>query len=192
MNAQNLEPIKLLEPNLENDEPFMQAIKERKSRKDFFEKELNLQDLSNVLWCANGVNRPETGRRTSPSPMNRQDIDVYAVLKGGVYLYEAKKHELTPVVSGDYGKDTGMQAPLNLIYVCDLSKLDFLRDRREEQAITAGIDAGHCSQNVYLYGAAANIAVVVRTSIDRIKMANILGLRPQQLVVMAQTVGYPK
>jgi nitroreductase len=79
-----------------------------------------------------------------------------------------------------------------LIYVCDLSKLDFLKERREEQFITAGIDAGHCSQNVYLYGAAANIAVVVRTSIDRAKISNILGLGTQHLVIMAQTVGYPK
>jgi hypothetical protein len=207
MNTQNLQTIKLLTPALENDKPFMQAVKERKSSRDFSEKELSLQDLSNILWCANGVNRPESGKRTSPSPMNKQDVDVYAVLKEGVYLYEAKKHELLPVVSGDYRKDTGMQpfvgiAPLNLIYVSDLSKLDFLK-AREEQVMTAGIDAGHCSQNVYLYGAAANhkpkalvnevnIAVVVRTSIDKTKMANILGLRPQQLIIMAQTVGYPK
>jgi nitroreductase len=196
MNAQNLQTVKLLKPTLENDIPFMQAIKERKSSREFSEKELSLQDLSNILWCANGVNRPETGKRTSPSPMNRQDVDVYAVLKEGIYLYGAKNHELLPVVSGDYRKDTGMQpyvaiAPLNLVYVCDLSKLDFLKER-EEQAMTAGIDAGHCSQNAYLYGAAANIAVVVRTSIDRVKMAEILGLRPEQLVVMVQTVGYPK
>jgi len=196
INAQNLQTTKLLAPALENDKPFMQAVKERKSSRDFSEKELSLQDLSNILWCANGVNRPETGKRTVPSPMNKQDVDVYAVLKEGIYLYEAKNHELLPVVSGDYRKDAGMQAyvgiaPLNLIYVSDLSKLDFYRER-EEQVITAGIDAGHCSQNVYLYGAAANIGVVTRTSIDKTKMANILGLRPQQLVILAQTVGYPK
>jgi len=196
MNAQNLQTIKFPAPALKDDKPLMQVVKERKSSRDFSEKELSLQDLSNILWCANGINRPESGKRTSPSPMNRQDVDVYAVLKEGIYLYEAKNHELLPVVSGDYRKDAGMQAyvataPLNLIYVSDLSKLDFVKER-EDQVMTAGIDAGHCSQNVYLYGAAANIAVVVRTSIDRTKMANILGLRPQQLIIMAQTVGYPK
>jgi nitroreductase len=191
MNAQNLQTIKLPTPALKNDKPFMQAVKERKSSRGFSEKELSLQDLSNLLWCANGINRPESGKRTSPSPMNRQDVDIYAILKEGVYLYEAGKHELLPVVSGDYRKDTGMQAPLNMIYVSDLSKLNFLRER-EEQTMTAGIDAGHCSQNVYLYGAAANIAVVVRTSIDRTKMADILRLPPHHLAIMAQTVGYPK
>jgi len=196
MNAQNLKTIKLPTPALKNDKLFMQTVKERKSSREFSEKELSLQDLSNLLWCANGVNRPESGNRTSPSAMNKQDVDIYAVLKEGAYLYEAKKHELIPVVSGDYRKNTGMQpyvgiAPLNLVYVSDISKFDFLKER-EDQVMTAAIDAGHCSQNVYLYGAAANLAVVTRTSIDKTKMAEILKLRPQQLVIMAQTIGYPK
>lgn len=196
MSAQSLKTIKLPTPALKNDKLFMQAVKERKSSREFSEKELSLQDLSNLLWCANGVNRPESGKRTSPSAMNKQDVDIYVVLKEGAYLYEATKHELFPVVSGDYRKNTGMQpyvatAPLNLIYVSDLSKFDFLKER-EEQIMTAAIDAGHCSQNVYLYSAAANLAVVTRTSVDKTKMAEILKLKPQQLVIMAQTVGYPK
>jgi SagB-type dehydrogenase family enzyme len=196
MNAQDLKTIKLPAPALKNDKLFMQTVKERKSSREFSEKELSLQDLSNLLWCANGVNRPESGMRTSPSAMNKQDVDVYAVLKNGIYLYEAVKHELLPVVSGDYRKNTGMQpyvgiAPLNLVYVSDLAKFDFVKER-EDQVMTAAIDAGHCSQNVYLYGAASNLAVVTRTSIDKTKMAEILKLRPQQLVILAQTVGYPK
>ncbi len=196
MNAQNSKTIKLPAPALKNDKLFMQTVKERKSSREFSDKELSLQDLSNLLWCANGVNRPESGMRTSPSAMNKQDVDVYAVLKEGIYLYEPKAHELVPVVSGDYRKNTGMQpfvsiAPLNLVYVSDLSKFDFVKER-EQQVMTAAIDAGHCSQNVYLYGAAANLAVVTRTSIDKTKMAEILKLKPQQLIIMAQTVGYPK
>lgn len=196
MNAQNSKTIKLPAPALKNDKLFMQTVKERKSSREFSDKELSLQDLSNLLWCANGVNRPESGMRTSPSAMNKQDVDVYAVLKEGIYLYEPKAHELVPVVSGDYRKNTGMQpfvsiAPLNLVYVSDLAKFDFVKER-EQQVMTAAIDAGHCSQNVYLYGAAANLAVVTRTSIDKTKMAEILKLRPQQLIIMAQTVGYPK
>lgn len=99
MNAQEMETVKLPTPALENDKLFMQTVKERKSSREFSEKELSLQDLSNVLWCANGVNRPESGKRTSPSAMNKQDVDIYVVLKKGAYLYEAKKHELLPVIS---------------------------------------------------------------------------------------------
>ncbi len=196
MNAKDLQPIRLLKPALENDKLFMQVITERKSSRDFSDRELSLQDLSNCIWCANGINRLEDGKRTSPSAMNKQDIDVYAVLKQGIFLYDAVKHELIPVVSGDYRKNTGMQdwvsiAPLNIIYVSDLSKFSFTKER-EAQVMTAAIDAGHCSQNVYLYGAAANLAVVVRTSIDKTKMAEILKLRPEQLIIAAQTVGFHK
>ena len=196
MNAQSLETVKLPAPALKKDKPFMQTIKERKSSREFSDRELSLQDLSNLLWCANGVNRPESGMRTSPSARNAQDVDVYVVLKEGIYFYAAKEHELLPVVSGDYRKDTGMQsyvgtAPLNLVYVSDLAKLDFAKER-EDQIMIAAIDAGHCSQNVYLYGAAANLAVVTRASIDKAQMAGILKLRPEQLIIIAQTVGYPK
>jgi nitroreductase len=169
----------------------MYAVKNRKSNRELSEKEISLQDISNILWCANGINRADTGRKTVPSPMNRQDISVYTVLKDGIYLYDAKKHELVPIVSGDYRKDFWM-APLNLIYVSDTSKLDFLKDRPEEQAMTAGIDAGHCSQNVYLYCAVTNLCVVIRTGFDRAKVASIIGLQPQQLIVAIQTIGYPK
>lgn len=194
--AWSAEIIKLPAPVVEKDKPLMQALKERKSSRDFSEQQLSLQDLSNILWCANGINRPENGHRTSPSARNRQDVDIFVVMKEAIYFYHPKNHELSPVVSGDYRKDTGMQpyvgkAPVNLIYVSDLSKFDFIKDR-SEKALTAAIDAGHCSQNVYLYGTVANLAVVVRTSVDTAKMAGILKLRPDQLVLMGQTIGYSK
>jgi SagB-type dehydrogenase family enzyme len=188
--------VKLLVPALNNDKLFMQTVKERKSSREFSDKELSLQDLSNLLWCANGINRPENANRTSPSARNKQDIDIYVVLKEGIYLYDAKQNELLPVISGDYRKDTGMQdfvatAPLNLVYVSDVAKFELSKER-EKQVMYAGLDAGHCSENVYLYCASANLAVVVRASIDKEKMAGILNLRPEQLVVIAQTIGYPK
>ncbi|MDD2889965.1 MAG: SagB/ThcOx family dehydrogenase [bacterium] len=188
--------VKLLVASLNNDKLFMQTVKERKSSREFSDKELSLQDLSNLLWCANGINRPENGNRTSPSARNKQDIDIYVVLKEGVYLYDAKQNELIPVISGDYRKDTGMQdfvatAPLNLIYVSDVAKFEFSKER-EKQVMYAALDAGHCSENVYLYCASANLAVVVRASIDKEKISGILKLRPEQLAVIAQTIGYPK
>ncbi|MDD5529253.1 MAG: SagB/ThcOx family dehydrogenase [bacterium] len=195
-NLQDIKTIKLLAPVLISDKLFMQTVKDRKSSREFSDKELSLQNLSNLLWCANGINRPESGNRTSPSARNKQDIDIYVVLKEGVYLYDAKQSELLPVISGDYRKDTGMQdfvatAPLNIVYVSDIAKFELSKER-EKQVMYAGLDAGHCSENVYLYCASANLAVVVRASIDKEKIAGILKLRPEQLVVIAQTIGYPK
>lgn len=193
--TQELQPIKLPTPSLTNDKPLMQAMKERQSRREFDDRELSLQELANVLWCANGVNR-EDGRRTAPSAMNRQDIDVYVFLKTGIYVYDAPKHELTPIAAGDFRKESGMQeyvatAPLNLVFVSDLVKFGTTREP-EDKVWLAGLDAGHCSQNVYLYCAAAELAVVTRMSIDRDKLSERLKLRPEQIPVLAETVGYPK
>lgn len=196
VSAQTLESIKLPAPALSPDKPLMQALKERQSRREFADKPLTLQDLSNILWCANGINRPESGKRTSPSAKNTQDIDIYAVMKDGVYRYDAPKHELTLIASGDHILATGTQpyvasAPLNLIFVSDLAKFDFMKER-EDQLVAASVDAGHCSQNVYLYCSAANLAVVTRMSVPKEKATEVLKLRPQQYIVIGQTIGYPK
>jgi SagB-type dehydrogenase family enzyme len=195
VTSQDLSAIKLLAPSLQNDKPLMQAMQERKSSREFDVKELSLQDLSNVLWCANGVNRPD-GHRTAPSAMNKQDIDVYAFLKDGVYLYDATAHELKLVAAGDHRKEAGMQefvatAPLDLVFVSDLAKFDMAK-QPEDKIWMAGLDAGHCSQNVYLYCAAANLVAVTRMSVDKPKLAELLKLRPEQTVVLAETVGHPK
>ncbi len=193
--SQTLQAISLPKPALSNDKPLMQAMAERKSSREFADSALSLQDLANVLWCANGVNRPENGHRTAPSAMNRQDIDVYAVLKEGIYLYDAAKHELTPVEAGDFRKDAGTQdyvgtAPLNIMLVSDLAKFDFARESGDK-LLMAALDAGHCSQNVYLYCAAANLACVTRASVDKVKLGGIMKLRAEQTILLGLTVGYP-
>ena len=196
VGAQAQEIINLPAPILEKIKPLMQTLQERKSGREYADRQLTTQDMSNLLWCANGINRPHNGNRTSPSARNAQDIDVYVILKEGAYLYEPKKHQLVLVAAGDFRKNAGIQsyvatAPVNLIYVSDTVKLNFARER-EQMILTAAIDAGHCSQNTYLYAASAGLSVVTRTSLDTKKMAEILKLRPQQLVIMGQTVGYPR
>ena len=111
-------------------------------------------------------------------------------------MYDAARHQLIPVVAGDYRKVAGMQdfvatAPLNLIFVSDLTRFNMER-RPEDDIWMAGIDAGHCSQNVYLYCAAANLACVTRMAVDKAKISELLRLRKEQIVVLAETVGYPK
>lgn len=172
----------------------MQVLQERKSTREFSEEALSKQDLSNVLWCAYGVNRPDSKHRTAPSAMNRQDIEVYAFLEKGIYLYEPWKHELHLIKAGDYRASTGTQgfvahAPLNLVYVSDYRKFGSGRDQSAIMWM-ACLGAGHCSQNVYLYGAAAGLGVVVRASINVDDVAKLLNLNPEQHVMVAQTVGH--
>lgn len=99
--AQDLKTIKLNEPNKKRGLPVMEALSVRASVREWSDKEVSLQDLSDLLWAANGINRPEIKKRTASSAQNAQDVDIYVFMKEGVYLYDALGHALVPVVAGD-------------------------------------------------------------------------------------------
>jgi len=192
LTAQGLKPIALPAPETSGGKPLMQALKERKSTREFNSEKLPPQVLSNLLWAAWGINRPD-GRRTAPSASNRQEIDVYAVTAGGAYLYDARANVLKPVAGGDLRKATGSQgfvagAPLNLVYVADFARMGG-GDETNKIAMSHA-DTGFIAQNVYLFCASEGLAVVVRATVSRAELSKDLGLRPEQHITLAQTVGY--
>ena len=173
----------------------MRALKDRKSQREFSSEELPLQVLSDLLWAANGINRPESGLRTAPTAMNLQEIDIYAAKADGLYLFDANGNSLVPVLGEDIRAVTGKQSfvsddSLNLIYVADLSKMS--RTSSADADFYAATDTGYISQNVYLCCAAAGLTTVVRGWIDKTALAQAMKLRPDQRIILAQTVGYPK
>jgi SagB-type dehydrogenase family enzyme len=194
LSASDLQPIKLPVPQLDRGKPLMQALADRKSARSFSMKKLPVGILSNMLWAAYGVNRPESGHRTSPSAMNWQEIDIYVATSEGLYRYNAKEHSLDPVLNKDIRSFTGKQpfvseAPVNLIYVADYSRMGGAT--AEEMVFYSAADTGFISQNVYLYCASEGLATVVRGLIDRDALADIMKLRSNQKIILAQTVGYP-
>lgn len=192
--GQDLKPRELPKPRTEGGMPLMQALKERKSTRSFSGKELPAQVLSDLLWAAFGVNRPESGLRTAPSTRNWQGTDIYVATAGGLYLYNAKDHKLEPVLAEDIREATGTQAfvrdaPVNLVFVADFSRMG---DGPEAaKVLDAAADTGFISQNVYLFCASEGLATVVRGSVDKAALSRRMGLRPEQRVVLAQSVGYP-
>ena len=194
-SAQELKPIQLPPPQTDIGKPLMQVLKSRQSSRSFDSKPLPAQELSNLLWAADGINRPESGKRTAPSAMNWQEVDIYVVVKEGAYLYDPKSHALNPVASGDLREATGRQAftkeaPLNLVYVSDRARMSKASD--EDKTVWGGADVGFIAQNVYLYCASQGLAVVVRGMVDRETLAPALKLRSDQKIILAQTIGYPK
>ena len=190
--AQDLKPIVLAPPQTEGGRPLMQVLKDRKTTRDFAPDKLPAQVLSNLLWAAFGVNRPD-GRRTAPSAMNWQEIDIFLATSDGLFLYDATGNRLNPVLAQDVRSATGTQdfvgvAPLNLVYVADTSKTGSAPD----SLLYTGADAGFISQNVYLFCASENLATVVRGSVDHAALAKIMKLRAEQKIILAQSVGYPK
>lgn len=181
-------------PRTEGGMPLMQALMARHSTREFSVQPLPPQTLSDLLWAASGVNRPESGKRTAPSARDWREIEVYVATARGVHLYLPETHSLRRVLDQDVRTSTGRQdypgkAPLNLVYVANYQRMT---DADEEQkAFYAAADTGFMAQNVYLYCASAGLGAVVRGAVDREALAVALGLRPHQHITLAQTVGYP-
>jgi nitroreductase len=193
--ADDLKSIQLPPPQTEIGKPLMQVLKQRQSSRSFDSKPLPRQELSNLLWAAAGINRPDSGKRTAPSAMNWQEVDVYVALPDALYLYEPKTYTLVPVVGQDLREATGKQgfvkdAPVNLVYVVDSARMKNASE--DDKRLYSGADVGFMAQNVYLYCASQGLAVVVRGSIDRTALSQSMKLRPDQKIILAQTVGYPK
>jgi len=180
-------------PRMEGGKPLMQALKERQTSRDFSAKKLPAQVLSDLLWAAFGVNRPESGKRTAPSARNWQEMEIYVVMEDGTYLYDPQSNKLRGVVKGDLRKMAGTQdfvakAPLNLVYVADTTRMKGATP--EDQTLYSGADTGFIGQNVYLFCASEGLATVVRGSVDRKALAVALKLSDKKKITLAQTVGY--
>lgn len=185
--------IKLPEPRKDGGKPLMQCLQERRSTRSFASKDLPPQVLSDLLWAAYGVNRPDSGGRTAPSAKNRQEIDIYVAKKDGLFLYDAADNELEPVLLEDIRYLTGEQgfvevAPVNLIFVANHTKMEGMTEGQKE--FYATVDTGFISQNVYLFCASEGLATVVRGMFNSLSLAKAMRLRASQRLILTQTVGY--
>ena len=175
--------------------PLMQALAQRQSQREFDPAPLPLQMLSDLLWAAAGINRPELAGRTAPSAMNAQEVDVYVALPEGLYRYAAPTQTLHLVSATDVRRVTGYQdfvdtAPLDLVLVADHSRMKLVPAAQREAFAFAA--AGAMAQNVYLYCASSGLAAVIRAWLDRDALAQAMGLTNDQQVLLSQTVGRPK
>ncbi len=181
-------------PQREGGLPLMEALMKRRSSRKFSEREIDLQTLSDLLWATFGFGGGGK-RRTAPSSHNRQETDLYVALSSGTYVYDPAENMLRLVLAEDIRALTGMQdfvpvAPLNLVYVADTSKITGKDERGTIE--TAYVDTGFISQNAYLFCASAGLVTVTRAMIDKQALAAKLSLRPEQVITLAQTVGYPE
>jgi len=187
-------PIQLMKPQMGSGNPLMQLLWKRKSSREFSPEPLPAELLSNLLWAAFGINRPD-GKRTAPTASNRQNIDVYAAMAKGLYFYDAKMNLLNPISGEDIRGTTGRQpfvkeAAVNLVYVAEYSKMSKLTDEARDVYSAAAV--GCITENVYLYCASEGLSTVVRANIDKPALASAMKLRADQKIILAQSIGYPK
>ena len=195
IQAQESGVVKLPAPQMTGGRPLLDCLKARQSGREFSQDKITPQVLSTLLWAADGINRPESGKRTAPSAVNWQDIDVYVATADGLFLYLPKEHALKKILSEDVRAAMGSQdfvkdVPVNLVYVSDYAKLP--RGTDEDRRFHSSAHTGFISQNVYLFCASEGLATVVRGLVNREEMAKVMKLRPEQHVTFAQSIGYPK
>jgi nitroreductase len=193
--AQGLQPIDLPAPRADFGVSLAQALKQRRSTRDFAPRSVPPPVLSELLWSAYGVNRPTTADRTAPSWRHARETEIYTVMADGVWRYDPIAHRLLPVLAADVRSQTGTQdfvgtAPLQLIYVSNAEHMSGVSP--VEQHRFAAADIGFIGQNVYLYCASEGLSCVFRASFDQARLARTLKLAETQFIMFAQTVGYPR
>jgi nitroreductase len=188
------QPLDLPPPRSEGGQPLTATLRLRRSTREYSDRPLPVQVLSDLLWAAFGINRP-SGDRTAPYWRHVMVMDIYVAMADGVWLYEPKVHTLLPHLKDDIRAQTGLQdfvatAPLNLVYVAHGERM--VDVSAEERRLYASVDSGFIGQNVYLFCASEGLATVFRGAVDYPRLARTLQLPDQQFVTFAQTVGYPR
>jgi len=192
--AQAAKTIVLNPPDEDKGFSVLKSLSLRASAAEFDTSSIGLQDLSNLLWASDGINRPEEGKRTAPSAVNAQDIDVYVFMKTGTYLYNAKKHLLDLIVDRDYREIIAdkqanvLKAPVICLLVSDISRFAFGNDSLK--LVWAAEDAGIVSQNISLFCASAGLATRPRAFMDQQKLREVLDLKDTQHLMLNNPVSY--
>jgi hypothetical protein len=213
LTAQELVVIKLNAPDKTRGLPFMETLAVKASATEWSSQDLSLQDLSDVLWAANGMNRPDENKTTASSALNAHDVDIYVFRQDGVYLYDFVNHELDPVLSGDYRTHIMMPRPprppdspevtavvkppsppsvppIEIMLISDIER--FRLGTPELRYEWGAIDAGIVSQNISLFCAATGLKTRPRASMDKEKVKELLKLKDTQYVLLNHPVGYAK
>ena len=152
IQAQELKVIKLNAPDKTRGSAVMKAFSDRQSGREYTNESLRPQDLSDLLWAANGINRAD-GKRTAPTANNLQEVEMYVILPDGAYLYDAQAHALNPLTAGDYrsavasGQDFAQQAPVCIVLAADMTKYG---NMSEQSKLMAAVDVGIVCQNINL------------------------------------------
>lgn len=193
VSAQTDSVILLNKPSDVRGKNVMEAFANRASVREFSSEELSLQDISDLLWAANGINRAAEGKKTAPTAMNSQDVDIYVVMMQGSYLYDAKNHKLVLVdVADNRAMVAGAQknfanAPLFCVMVSDISR--FTRGEETQKMSWAAMDASMVSQNINLFCAGVGLKTRPRVFMEVDKLGKALKLSSTQYPMINNPVG---
>jgi len=198
------EAVKLPAPATKGAVSVEEALQGRRSTKRFANRSLELAQVSQILWAADGINRPE-GKRTAPSGRAAYPIDLYLVvgergvtnLAPGVYRYQVADQALEPVAKGEFRpavvKACNSQvwigeAPVIIVIAGDIKRSE--AKNGEQGALFTHVEAGFIGQNIFLQAGALNLGAGVAGGFKDKPLAEALKLPEADIPFLVMPLGY--
>lgn len=190
-----MKEIKLPEPSLKGKMPLETAIYKRRSVRSYTSKDLTLNQLSQLLWAAQGITEKKLGLRSAPSAGALYPMTVYLVKKSGVFEYVPAKHILRQIYSEDMrenlataalGQGSIARAPVVLVIMADKKITESTYGSRTDAYIA--LEAGHIAQNILLQATAIGLAGVPIGAFYDSKVKNLLNLGKDPVYIIP--IGY--
>jgi SagB-type dehydrogenase family enzyme len=187
--------IHLPAPNISFKVDLGDALKARHSSRSFTEKQISREDLSTILWAANGINRENKGR-TAPAPFGKDLIDIYVTMREGVYLYQPAANRLKWITNKPINDQVGKQGDIRkashvLILVGKIGTLPFIV-KKEDRITMAHATAGCIGQNVYLAAEALHLGTRMVQSMNANLVKTAIHLKDDHIPLYIMPLGYPK
>lgn len=205
--GKKMEKIKLVAPNLKGNVSLEEAVKKRRSRRSFKNKSLTVQQLSQILWSAQGISGSGGFKRTVPSAGALYPIELYVILgektngdyPAGIYLYTPKEHTILKTIDGDLRKQLSMaalgqsfiaEAPLVLVIVANYSKTTNTYGKRGVRYVD--MEAGHLGQNVHLQAEALGLGTCMVGAFNDENVTKVIGVPKDLVPIYIMPIGYPR
>ncbi|MFP4499328.1 MAG: SagB/ThcOx family dehydrogenase, partial [Vulcanimicrobiota bacterium] len=175
------------------------TLSARKSVRNFSDRTLSLEQLSQLLWAAQGINRPDQNRRTCPSAGATYPLETYVITPKGIYHYSVKEHNLKLVKKGDFreklseaslGQKSVARARVNIIFCAVYSRTT--RRYGERGIRYVHMEAGHAAQNIHLQAVALGLGSVPVGAFHDNEVKEILECKTEESPIYIIPVGYPQ
>ncbi len=199
--------ISLPKPSSDGKVSLEKAIKERRTIRDFREKALSLIHLSQLLWAAQGITDPTTGKRAAPSGGALYPLDIYVLvgdngveaMEAGVYHYSPKEHSISMILKGDRRREISSaslsqmwMAKAPVIFVVTVEYQRITRKYGERGVRYALIEVGHASQNLFLEAEALGLGAGIVGAFNDLEVSKVAGLPPRHEPLLIVPVGYKR
>ena len=175
------EKIKLEDPDLKKGKNLMEIISKRHSEREYSGKELTLKQISELLWVCYGQSHNDNKNKTVPSGLAIYPLEIYAVFKDAIFKYNSEENSLIPIIKGNYYdkvsmgmQDYVLKSAMNILIFADTNKSSSIK--------FACFEAGHISENAYLYCESEGLKVICRALCDGKFFIDLLKLKHHEFI----------